>query len=205
MKSNKKTRDLARNCLRNILLPRNRSAAMEMTIGTMVTIVLLVAVLVMILFFISRITESGTSAINGIDSAVKGEINSLFAKDSTKKVVIYPETRIIQIKKGEDTLGFGFSIRNLEEEGSFSYEIISTEIEQGCDLKLPEADSFIALGKKANNVLIPSASVMENPIFVRFSIPSTAPSCKIRYSINIEKNGKIYGSSVDVDLMIESE
>ncbi len=204
MRQNKKTRDLAHSCLRNILLPRNCSAAMEMTIGIMVTLVLLIAVLIMVLFFISRITESGTSAIEGIDAAVKGEINKLFAKDSTKRIIIYPETREISIKKGESSLGFGFAIRNVEEEGSFSYDINANSVDPNCPLKLPEADLFIALGKRGNNILIPSASIMEEPIFVRFSIPENAPACKIRYAINVEKNGKIYGSSIDVDLNVKS-
>ena len=75
------------------MIKTNKKAAMEMTIGTMVTIVLLVAVLVMILFFITRITESGIGAIDGIDSAVKTEIDKLFSKDSSKKIIIYPESR----------------------------------------------------------------------------------------------------------------
>lgn len=182
---------------------KQKKAAMEMTIGTMVTIVLLVAVLVMVLFFITKITQSGTSAIEGIDSAVKGEINKLFAKDSTQKIMVYPETKKINIKKGEDSLGFGFSIRNLEESGSFSYEISAVEIEEKCDMTLSEADALIALGKKRSGILITSASILEDPIFVRFSIPDDSPACMISYAINVEKDGKIYGSSVYVDLFIE--
>jgi len=190
---NKQTRDLV----------RNRSGAMEMTMGTMVTIVLMVAVLVMVLYFITKIGESGTTAINGIDSAVKAEIDKLFAKDSTKKVVIYPAAREITIKKGDDSLGFGFAIRNTEEEASFSYEI--TAKETSCDMKLTEAEDLIALGKKGSGIRIPSASIMDDPIFVKFVIPDSAPACKIRYNVDVERDGNIYGSSIGVDLVIESE
>ena len=183
---------------------KNKKAAMEMTIGTMVTIVLLVAVLVMILFFITRITESGTNAIEGIDAAVRNEIDKLFSADSTKKIVVFPATREIRIKKGDDSLGFGFAIRNTGEEDSFSYDVTAKETENNC-LRLPEADNLIALGKKGSNILIPSATIMDDPIFVKFTIPDTAPACKIRYAINVEKGGQIYSSSIDVDLIIESE
>jgi len=183
--------------------PKSHKWAMEMTIGTMVTIVLLVAVLVMILFFITRITESGTSAIEGIDSAVRAEIDKLFSKDSSKKIIIYPATREITIKKGQDSLGFGFSIRNTGEEDSFSYDI--TAEETSCDLRLSEADGLISLGKQKNGILISAGTVMEYPIFVRFDIPDTTPPCKIRYAINVEKSGQIYGASIDVDLIIKGE
>jgi hypothetical protein len=187
------------------MIKTNKKAAMEMTIGTMVTIVLLVAVLVMILFFITRITESGTGAIDGIDSAVRAEIDKLFSKDSSKKMIIYPATRAITIKRGEDSLGFGFSIRNTGEEDSFSYDITAEEISTRCDLRLSEADGLISLGKKDNSILISAGAVMEYPIFVRFDIPDTTPPCEIRYAINVEKSGQIYGSSINVDLFIEGE
>tara|TARA_Y100000034_G_scaffold112542_1_gene146616 strand:+ start:844 stop:1410 length:567 start_codon:yes stop_codon:yes gene_type:complete len=188
------------------MIKTNKKAAMEMTIGTMVTIVLLVAVLVMILFFITRITESGIGAIDGIDSAVKTEIDKLFSKDSSKKIIIYPESRKITIKKGEDHLGFGFSIRNTGEEDSFSYDITAVETGgKGCDLRLSEADGLISLGKQKNSILISAGTVMEYPIFVRFDIPDTTPPCEIRYAINVEKSGQIYGASMDVDLSIEGE
>ena len=183
--------------------PKSHKAAMEMTIGTMVTIVLLVAVLVMILFFITRITESGTSAIDGIDSAVRAQIGILFASDNKQKVVVYPDSREITIKKGQDSLGFGFSIRNTGEEDSFSYDI--TAEETSCDLRLSEADGLISLGKQKNGILISAGTVMEYPIFVRFDIPDTTPPCKIRYAINVEKSGQIYGASIDVDLIIKGE
>lgn len=174
-----------------------------MTVGTMVTIVLLVAVLVMVLFFITQITESGTSAIEGIDSAVRAEIDELFAQDSSKKIVVYPASRQINIKKGEDTLGFGFVIRNTGEEGSFSYDIVAKET--SCNLRLPEAEGLIAVGRQGSGILIPSATIMDDAIFVRFDIPDTAPACVIRYSVNVEKGGEIYSSSIDVDVIIESE
>lgn len=203
MKS-KKTPDLARSCLLTRLLPQNRSAAMEMSVGTIVTIVLLMSVLVLGLVLVKEIFMGAKNNIEGINSAVEAEIQQLFADSNTKKIVIIPKTREVEIKKGENTRGFGFSIRNLgEQEDKFSY-VISAE-ETSCGMRLSDAEELIVLGKEKNNIQISAGDIMEYPIFVKFEIPETAPPCKITYVINMEKGNEGYGSSVEVYLTIKSK
>ena len=177
---------------------------MQMSMGTLVTIVLLTMVLVLGGYFVSRIFSGAKENIEGIDAAVKNEINKLFSEDTSRKIVVYPATREIVIKKGEDSLGFGFSIRNIEEEANiFSYEVNAEEV--SCSMDLSEAEDLIALGQKRSNIQIPAGSIMENPIFVRFNIPDTAPPCRIRYSITMNKGNELYGSTIDIDLVIKSK
>lgn len=186
------------------MILKNKRAAMEMTVGTMITIVLLVAVLVMVLFFITKIRESGVRAIEGVDSAMRAQIDKLFAEDSTKKIVIYPATKQITIKKGEANLGFGFAIRNIgSEEDRFSYDITATE--EKCGMRLTEQENLIALGKNGKNILIQAGTIMDDPIFVRFNIPDNAPPCNIRYAVDMQKSGEVYGSTIYVDLIIEGK
>lgn len=186
---------------------KNKKAAMEMTMGTMVTIVLLTMVLILGGYFISKVFSSGSNALDGISQSVENEINKLFTEDNSKKVVVYPTTRQVTIQKGSDNLGFGFSIRNVNnDEGTFSYEISAEEA--SCDMTLTKAEDLITLGKERTGIKLPAGSFMDDPIFVRFDIPETAPPCQIRYSITIYEgsaSGALYGSPVDVDLIIESE
>lgn len=180
---------------------KNKRGAMEMTVGTMVTIVLLVAVLVMILYFISRITESGTSAIENIDSAIRAEIDKIFAQNENKLIVVYPTSREITIKKGDERLlGFGFLLRNKGEEDTFSYDISAESTD--CSLTLTDAEKLIAVGKDGD-IVVPAASVMQDPIYIKFRIPETAPECIIRYNVDVKKAGSSYVSSA-VDLIIKS-
>ena len=46
---------------------------------------------------------------------------------------------------------------------------------------------------------------MDDPIFVRFNIPDTAPSCYIRYALNIEKDVQVYNPPINIDLLIQSD
>lgn len=185
-------------------MKKNRRAAMEMSVGTIVTIVLLMTVLILGLVLIRTIFKSSVENINGIDTAVKAEIEKLFAENENKKVVIYPPTREVSIKKGEDTRGFGLSIRNVgAESGKFSYEISAQET--SCDMQLTKAEDLISLNRKRDNIVIPPGSIMEDPIFVKFTIPETAPPCKIVYTVDIEQGTETYGASIDVYVTITSK
>ena len=185
----------------------SKRAAMEMSVGTIVTIVLLMTVLILGLVMIRTIFRGSIENIEGIDQAVKSEISKLFSEDTSRKIVVYPTSRYVIIKKGEDNLGFGFSIRNTgeeEREGSFTYDI--NAVETSCNINTNAANNLITLGKSRNSpgVKLSPGTFMDNPIFVRFSIPETAPPCKIRYSLEIENNGVFYDSA-DIDLQIKSE
>jgi len=184
-----------------------KKAAMEMSVGTIVTIVLLMTVLILGLTLVRTIFFSSVDNIKGIDQAVKGQIQKLFAEDSSRRIVIYPDTRIVTIKKGSNDAGFAFAIRNVDEEAkSFSYEINAVETSCPNSMRLDAADQLISLGKERNNIDIPASSIMSNEIFVRFDIPATAPGCQIRYSIQVYEESKSnpYISPVDVDLKIEA-
>ncbi|MCF7910456.1 hypothetical protein K9L16_02175 [Candidatus Pacearchaeota archaeon] len=184
---------------------KHKKAAMEMSVGTIVTIVLLMTVLVLGLVLVRTIFKGAVENIDGIDQAVKGEINKLFSEDSSRKIVVYPATRKINIKKGEDNLGFGFSIRNVKEESdSFSYEI--TAVETSCGIKYDQAENLIDLGRTRTNIQLPPGTFMDQPIFVRFGVPETTPPCQIRYQIQVYHEGKTpYSPPIDVDLKIESQ
>lgn len=183
----------------------NKKAAMEMSIGTIVTIVLLVSVLVVGIFFIQRIRKTTEGVIDMTDAQLRDQINKLFSEDTSKKVVIYPQTREISIKKGESD-EIGFSIRNTDNsDGIFSYEVTVEEIASDCELSEEEAGELIILGKKGDNIEIPSGDVLEDSIRVKFSIPETASLCNIRYGINIDKDGSTYSPTIGFDVEIKAK
>lgn len=186
-------------------MTKNKHAAMEMSVGTIVTIVLLMTVLILGLIMVRSIFGSSTDAIEGIDQAVKGEIDKLFSEDNSRKVVVYPTSREIKIDKGEISKGFGFSIRNIQDiSDTFTYEVSATQV--SCQaLSKEKADTFISLGK-SGEVSLPPGSFDQNGVFVRFKIPEEAPPCQVRYTIKVtSSDGQLYAPSVDVDLEIKSD
>ena len=187
---------------------REKKAAMEMSVGTIVTIVLAMTLLVLGLVFVRTIFTGSIENINSIDQSVKNEINKLFSEDDSRKIVIYPPTRLITIKKGnENYLGFAFSIRNVETtDGTFTYKVFANDpdLKNNCGVNANEAESWIKVGR-TGSVDIPPGSIMLDPEFVRFQIPENAPPCLVRYGVNVEKDRIQYGTTVNVDLKIASQ
>jgi hypothetical protein len=164
---------------------KNKVAAMEMTVGTIVTIVLLMSALVLGLILTQTIFKGSKENIESIDEGVKNQINEMFAKDDLKKIVLYPG-RSITLKKGGDEAGFGFSIRNLDTtKGTFSYNISS--IENNCGMDKYTADKLISLGKIGSGMEVLPGDVMSNPVLVTFAVPDSTPPCNVRYQLTIKK------------------
>jgi hypothetical protein len=186
---------------------KTKKAQMQMSVGTIVTIVLLMTVLILGLVLVRSIFSGAIENIDSVDQAVKNEINKLFAEDDARKVVVYPSSRLVKIKKGDDALrGFAFSIRNVEtEEGDFTYTVgvNDPDIRSKCNINVQEAERWIKAGG-SGSLTIPPGSLMDNPEFVRYSIPENAPPCIIRYGIDVKKDGQQYNPTLSVDLEIKS-
>jgi len=184
---------------------KNKKAAMELTMGTMVTMVLLIAALIFGGVLVQKIFFSASTSLDSIDESVKSEISKLFSEDTNKKIIIYPPSRTITLKKGDRGKGFALSIRNTGTQAdTFTYTIKAIETDCPSSLSVEQADSFLGLGK-TGSVQISAGDIMESPTLVTFNIPETAPPCSIKYSVIMKKGSELYGSSVDVILNIESD
>jgi len=157
---------------------------MEMSVGTIVTIVLLMAVLVLGLVLVRTIFTGATENIEAIDEAIKSQISTLFSEDNAKKVVILPASREFSIKKGESG-GFAFSIRNTgSDTKTFNYDVKVLEVARTCRMSVQDADRLLILGR-SGAVTLPSLEVLEHPIHVNFRVPDDASKCDINYALDI--------------------
>lgn len=182
---------------------KSKKAAMEMSVGTIVTIVLLMTVLILGLGLVRNIFGTSSNAIDQVDSSVQNQLQQLFSEDTSKRVAIYPVERTLKMKQG-DSGGFGLSIKNIEQTpGLFSYEVMATEIGSRCQMTLAQADQLIIIGKADQGIQLASGASLESPIIVKFEISDNTPLCTIRYSINLKKDGAVYGSTNYVDLVIK--
>jgi hypothetical protein len=177
----------------------NKKAAMEMSVGTIVTIVLLVSVLILGLFLVQKIFGSATKVIDLTDAAMINQINKLFAEP--QKVAIYPATREAIIKQ-EDTDEVGIVIKNLIQGGTgqekFSYAV--TLSDKGNCRETPEQiSSWIIIGSKEDNFAIPSGDAMVKR--VRFNIPTGTSLCTARFAVAVSVDGKAYGGdNFDIEI-----
>jgi hypothetical protein len=186
---------------------KNKKAAMELSIGTIVIVVLSVTMLILGLVLIRTIFSGSIDAIGQINQEVTNKISETFASESNAKIAIYPASRRISIEKGNQKgLGFAFAVRNLEStEGEFTYTVIADQpnLKEKCGINENEAESWITIGSGTFN--LGAGSKQEIPELVLFQIPETAPPCQIRYNLNIQKDGETYGQSVSVYLNVLAE
>ena len=96
--------------------------AIELSIGTMVIIVLSMSMLILGLVLIKNIFSGARDITDMTNSQLKEQVSKLFGED--KKLVVYPDTRHIVVTPGEAS-GFGIGIKNLltgVQDKKFSYE-----------------------------------------------------------------------------------
>jgi len=167
-----------------------KKGAMEMSVGTIVTIVLLMSVLVLGIFLIQRIFTSASGAIDLTDQQLREEINKLFSEEN--KISIYPGTRFIQIKQGKAD-GVGIGIKNLDRGASgsnlFSYEVVGADVDD-CGISKEEAESWIITGKSEKDIPIASGDLITDKIL--FRIPVGSPLCIAKFRINVKVDDKHY-------------
>ena len=181
-------------------LLESRKAAMELSIGTIVIIVLGVSMLIVGIFLVNRLRGSATNVIDMTDAAITKELNKLFAEP--KKVAIYPPTKVAKIDQ-EETDDVGVVITNLVQGGTgnevFSYKVELSD-KGNCAETEEQISSWITIGRENPNIeaLAPGDSTVER---VTFTIPTGTSLCRARFSVSVLVDGNAYGrENFDVEV-----
>jgi hypothetical protein len=180
----------------------NKQAQMEMSVGTIVTIVLLVTLLILGVVLIQNIFTSAKGVVDLTDQQLRSEISKLFSEDS--KMSIYPGTRLVEIKQGS-TDGVGFGIKNLQQgvsgENTFSYIISATDT-ANCGVTKAIAESWITVGKTEQDLAIPVGDSLVRKVL--FNMPVGSPLCTVRFKIEVKIGNSNYASDF-FDLVIQAK
>ena len=172
-----------------------KRAAMELSMSTIVILVLAMMMLIMGIVLVKNIFGTSNEAINDLSKGVKDSIAKMFTNED-QKLVVYPSSRTVDLKKRSQGSGFAFSVRNLDfTDQKYSYIVEvdpSFEITKKCGgLRKKEADDWLDIGK--GEFEIPKSSIMEQPVLITFTIPDNAPACTIPYVVKISLKGTSSG------------
>jgi hypothetical protein len=172
-----------------------KKAAMEMSVGTIVTIVLLVTVLILGVVLISNIFKSATTVVDLTDQQLRNEINKLFSEDS--KISIYPGTRFIEIKQ-EETGGVGIGIKNLlvgttgNKAFSYTVSVSDADLQTKCGVDKTTVEGWITTGRAEEGIPIPPGDFSSQKVL--FEIPTGSPLCTIRFRVNVNADTTAYAT-----------
>jgi len=182
----------------------SKKGAVELSIGTIVIIVLAMSMLILGIVLVKNIFGTGIDVVKMTDSQLKNQVGKLFGED--KRVVVYPDSRIIDVKVGADGK-FGIGIKNLlrtsdASEASFSYEVVVDDenIQKKCGMSQSQALGLIQTGGSGSRIQLGSGQTTEEVVTLR--IPETANPCIFRYRVNVMAGSDNYATTT-MDVNIE--
>lgn len=169
---------------------KNKRAAIELSMSTIVIVVLAMSMLILGLVLVQKIFNVAEGAVTDVDKGVRNSIMNMFS-DSDSKIIIYPSTRTIEIEQKTQGQGFVFSVRNsgVSTEGfDYSIEVEDNfEIQDQCKISKAQADDWLVI--PSGSFTLGPGEIMENPKLVLFNIPENAPPCTIPYVVDVTYSG----------------
>jgi hypothetical protein len=170
----------------------NKKGAMEMSVGTIVTIVLLMSMLVLGLVLIQSIFRGATQSVNTINTQVQSEIDNLFNDGSQELVVSLGTEQTADVKQG--TRNFGFVIGLSPDDptylmrGECTYDIDVSNTGTYCSklqgYTTAEIKKWITSG--TSNVKFSKREKGIGYDLITLNIPDSIPVCTQRFTIDVE-------------------
>ena len=173
----------------------NKSGAIEMSIGTIVTIVLSMSMLILGMVLVKNIFSSSEDMTDMTVNQMKGEISGMFGENA--RLVTLPDTGEIDVDIGGKN-SFGIGIRNLlkgaQVENMFEYKVVvdDSRIMEKCGVNEARAESWITIGDQGS---LPVAPGEFEVVKVIIEIPDGTSICTFRYRIDVTANGVSYDTA----------
>jgi hypothetical protein len=167
----------------------NKKAAVELSIGTIVIIVLAMSMLIMGLVLIRGIFSGATNNVDTINKKVEDEINKLFV-DESKRAVLKLSKNTAEVKLGE-SFGVAFGVRNTDEgiteSSTFMFDTVLDydDVREKCGVTKEVAESWITHG--SGDLSVRPGEIKHD--IIRIGLPESAPLCVPRYRILIYRPG----------------
>ena len=172
----------------------DRKGALELSIGTIVVIVLAVSMLILGLVLVKNIFSGATYNVDQLNKNVEAEINKLF-NERGEKIVMYLPNNQADVKQGK-SYGVAFGVKNTVQgestAGKFAYKVEASSIQKGCQLTVQQANNYVILGDTGSFDLLPGQTKFE---LVKVQPSSSAPLCEIKYTLSVTKDGQPYDST----------
>lgn len=169
---------------------QNKKAAIELSIGTIVVIVIAMSMLILGLVLVRNIFQGSTDNIQELNNKVKDQIKGLFQSDTERAVIKLTEDTAT-MKQGSN-FGVAFGVSNIEQGATgsteFKYQLKSDDSDIGttCGITPVKALKWAQFG--SGTMSIPAGQVETNRIL--FVIPEDAPLCTTKFRIIIWRPSK---------------
>lgn len=168
----------------------NKKGAIELSISTIVVIVLAMSMLILGLVLVRNIFQGSTDNVSEINNKVQDEVRKLFQED-TQKTTIRLTAETAKVTQGKE-FGFAFGIKNTitgtPDQQTFRYHVDLADtpenLKASCGVSPQIALSWVRFGQ-GNDIKISPGEVYYDRIVL--DAPTNAPLCTTKYNIIIEQ------------------
>ncbi len=174
-------------------MKRGNRAALELSIGTIVIIVIAMTMLILGIILVKNIFSGAQYNVLNINNKIRDEIGKLFVEG--KKTVIYLPNSLAEIKVNDDW-GVAFAIKNVGQsttgsENQFHYEVklSDNQAEQKCKISEAAINDWIQTGKEDTVMISPGGTYYG---IARIYISEGTELCTVRFHLDVEKDGQAY-------------
>jgi hypothetical protein len=183
---------------------KNKKAAMEMSIGTLVTIVLLMTVLILGLILVQKIFVGATDSVDSINDQVMNQINNLFSTENRDLVVSLGSQHTAKVKQG--TKNFGLVV---------GYAPDTTTTLNSCRYAIAAASGTGANYCTSQNGVVPENwfitgtsgvkfSEIQNGVgfdLIKLNVPTSISPCLQRFTISVSGCGTGTSTYFDIEVI----
>lgn len=168
-----------------------KKRGMELTISTLVVIILALMMLVMGTIITRAMTCNAMQGVNSMAELGQQEIQNLFSQQEDNNVAVKEKINDIQ---RVTYYGVGFFIKNVDiiSNNTFTYTVDVFDL-QDCDITKAQARDYI-LSTRTKSVNIVKGNTYSD--ILEMKIPQDAPICSLKYEIKVENGGQLYSSTV---------
>lgn len=176
---------------------KNKKAAIELSMSTIVILVLAMTMLILGIVLVNKIFGGATNNVDTMNQKVKDQISKLFAEDT--KLVINLPNGIAKMTPGED-FGISFGVRNKASTQEFKWtvKINDEDIKAKCGISKEDTIMKWITGGRTGKTDIVSGDQYED--IIRFNVPEGAindiSKCVIRFKLVVEQeDGSAYATA----------
>jgi hypothetical protein len=159
---------------------KNKKAAFEMSISTVVVIVIAVVMLILGLAFVGNIFETATKSVDIIDEQVQNELINLFGQSSGKEIIVkLGSQQTAKVKQGTQGFGFVFGIApsGVTDLNTCRYTIIKS----GGTCTNPDPMTWFPYG--TNSLTFDEIGSTTAFGLIKLNIPDTQQPCEQKFNL----------------------
>jgi len=182
---------------------KNKRAALELSIGTIVILVLAMSMLILGLILVRTIFKSATASVDSLDDKVQASIVDMFTDEADNIVVKLGKGKTARIKADNKKIGVAFGAKTLDgdpvDPRTFKYKLeLDTSARENCVTEVRGRERAVEeFLMQSVGTRLRFDEINQDTAFaiVEIRIPEGTPLCSQKVYMEVYEDQELVGSS----------